>query len=131
MIRSHDSSAISSSTSIEPASMHSSRLLGSVVAEHDTSAILSKAHPNTKLARASRRPLDRVYEADDSQRVIGLPFGSNVESCCQMGSYLMYAGIAGMSVFLPWVASTTPRMMEHLMPGFHTEPIPIGGGTKS
>src|SRR5215211_2165866 len=46
-----------------------------------------------------------------------------------MGS-MMYAGIAGMSVFLLWVASTTPQMMEHLVPTFHAEPIPIGGSSK-
>jgi hypothetical protein len=47
-----------------------------------------------------------------------------------MGS-MMYAGIAGMSVFVRWVASTAPQMMEHLVPTFHAEPIPIGGSSKT
>jgi hypothetical protein len=41
MNRSYDSSAIASSSSITPASIHSSRLRRSVVAEHDLSEILS------------------------------------------------------------------------------------------
>jgi hypothetical protein len=46
-----------------------------------------------------------------------------------MGS-MMYGEMAGMSMFLLWEASTTPRMMEHLVPSFHAELIPIGGSSK-
>ena len=45
-----------------------------------------------------------------------------------MGS-MMYGGMAGMSMFFLREASTTPRMMEHLVPRFHAEPIPIGGSS--
>jgi hypothetical protein len=45
-----------------------------------------------------------------------------------MGS-MMYGEMAGMSMFLLWEASTTPRMMEHLVPSFHAELIPIGGSS--
>lgn len=41
----------------------------------------------------------------------------------------MYGGMVGMSMFLLREASTTPRMMEHLVPSFHAQPIPIGGSS--
>jgi hypothetical protein len=40
-----------------------------------------------------------------------------------MGS-MMYGGISGMGMFLLWAASTTTRMMEHLVPAFHADTDP-------
>jgi hypothetical protein len=40
-----------------------------------------------------------------------------------MGS-MMYGGIAGMGMLLLWAASTTTRMMEHLVPAFHADTDP-------
>jgi hypothetical protein len=37
--------------------------------------------------------------------------------------------VAGMSMFLFREASTTPRMMEYLVPNFYAPPIPIGGSS--
>jgi hypothetical protein len=35
-----------------------------------------------------------------------------------------------MGMFLLWVASTTPRMMEHLVPNFHAKLIPTAVSIK-
>jgi hypothetical protein len=42
---------------------------------------------------------------------------------------MMYAGIAGMSVFLLLGSFENARMMEHLVPTFRAQPIPIGGSS--
>ena len=41
-----------------------------------------------------------------------------------------YGSSAGMGAFLLRVAWRTPQMMEHLVPVFHAQPIPIGGSSK-
>jgi hypothetical protein len=53
MARSYASRAICSRASITPASIHSSRLWRSVVAEHDSSAIRQHAQPKTQYLRTS------------------------------------------------------------------------------
>jgi hypothetical protein len=79
MIRSYDSSAISSSASIDPASFHSSRFLYAVWSQSTTRRQFSRKRNRTpKLARASRSPLDPVYEADDSREDDRLPFAATM-----------------------------------------------------